>query len=132
LADDHDHLRADGDLGAPALTQLVEAVDSAGDRHEPPDVGGGEDALDAECRRNGTGAVAIDRLRSKSRGTIRLPDLAHGSYSRAHGRRRNVLREQDLDRSRCILDDDPASRAVEEARTGRDGRFDGDDAVRRP
>ena len=112
----------DDDLGAPPVTELADVLDAAGDRHQAPRMRGRELPVDPEGRGRGSGAESLDRCRPQARGTVRGSHPPDGPDPRADARRRDVLREQDLDRTGRVLDDDPPAGRVEEgSRSGDDG-----------
>ena len=87
LADDHDPVAADDELRAPAVAELVDGVDAAADRHEPPLV------RLARARRtaiSGAGTAAEPRRSMRvgldPRRAVGPPDLALDAERRADRR----------------------------------------------
>ena len=131
--DDEDPLRADEDLGPPAVTELADVVDPAADRDEPPDMRVGERAVDDQRRGGRPRPEPLDSETARSRGapyavpirpttrTRRRPPAPATSFGKQH-----------LDGRGRVLDHDPSAGRVEQGGTGGDDRLDRDVTVGRP
>ncbi len=128
-AADHDPLRADPELGPPAVTELVHVGDRSRDPHEPPLDGdrrrAGQGPRDGQGRRPEVGHGA----RPDPRRVIRPSDLSDDSQATARRWRAAAGRQEDLDAGCRVLDHDPPVRGIEQARRRCHHPDDGDRAA---
>ena len=124
--DDRDPTGTDPQFRTPAIAQAVDLEDGPGHAHEPPLEGDRRRSAQRSGRGHRRCAEVDDVLGQDARGVVGTSDVAHDPDPATGRGSDGTGRDADLDGRRGVLDDDPSTGRVEQARRDRDDTLDRD------